>query len=281
MNKINDFSYEEYSYNPVRMGFAAEYNKTPEGWIKFPPDKPIRETLFHEQSFIHPARANLWMLQEIYHYVAEPGETLLDITAGIGSLMMACLEGHQVILIELNKEFHRIQMLNAYKMGVEPIMLLGDCRDYLPMSCDHIIFSPPYSTAYTGKGSKKMQEWTKTRQDGEMITKGVDLYRDDDPKNLGLLNIFLFGQQMEKIYEMCLESVRPGGTMTIIIQDCVKGGEMQQLGDLAMRQCLRMGWELKDWFYRWQPGTPFKSQHKKKGHLVTEKEDIIILQRPQ
>src|SRR3990172_1188279 len=218
--------------------FASEYPRTAEGFIRFPQDKPLRQKLFVPESFAHPARANIYMIQEIYRYVAEPGETLLDITSGIGTLMVAIFEGYQVVLIELEKPFHEIQKMNAEKMQVEPVMLLGDCRDYLPVPCDHIIFSPPYSRLLNrpGKLTPTMQG---VLDDGYYAKDGDKAFftYSSDPRNLGQLDSFMFGQQMEKIYKLCFESVRIGGTMTIIIQDFIKGGKRQQLGDLATHQC--------------------------------------------
>lgn len=257
--------------------FAPDYPRDANNWIRFPPDKPLREQLFTPESMAHPARANLWMLQSIYQYVAESGETLLDITSGVGSLMLACKEGYRVILIELSEHFHKMQLDNAEKLGVEPVMLLGDCRDYLPIPCDHILFSPPYSSAMHNESSKKISAWAKERNwEGKS---GHTHYVEDSAKNLGLLNAFMFGQQMRDIYKLCLESVRSGGTMTIIIQDFIRGGAVQEISDFAKHTCLKLGWQLDRHEQRWQPGTPFKALQKKKGHKVTETEEIIIMRK--
>lgn len=262
--------------------FAAEYGVTTSGFIKFPPDKPLRSVLFDEVSLSHPAKANIYMIQEIYRYVADPGETILDITAGIGTLMLAMLEGYNVQLIEIEEPFHNMQMLNAAKLGIEPLMLLGDCRDFLPIPCDHIIFSPPYSRTLNRPG--KLTNVMKAVLKGDFYADAGDqsfFTYSSNPKNLGQLDSFMFGQQMEKIYKLCLHSVRPGGSMTIIIQDFIRGGERVMLGDLAVHQCKRMGWELSDWFKRYQPGTVFKSIQRAKGFNTVDDEDIIMLRRPQ
>jgi hypothetical protein len=98
--------------------------------------------------------------------------------------------------------------------------------------------------------------------------------------NLGRLNPFFYNQAMARIYGQLIASLRPGGTMTVIVQDLIQGGARTQLSNWVMRTCVRQGMELLEWHCRYSPGTGFKQERRSKGFKVVENEDLVILRKP-
>jgi hypothetical protein len=101
-----------------------------------------------------------------------------------------------------------------------------------------------------------------------------------NPRNLGNLNDFLYNMEIAKIYKLCFDSLRPGGTLSIIIKDKTKDGKRVKLCDWASKSCLKMGFESYAW-NKWKaPGTGFKNDWKSKGVSVVEDESIITVRKP-
>jgi len=267
--------------------FASGLERTVDGFIRFPRDIELRRSLFDPDSFKHPAKANIHLIRAIVEFVSQEGETIMDVMAGTGTLMMATLSGRKVVLIEDAPIFFSYIMNSQARFveeqGVDTgaiTLLHGDCESYLPLPCDHIIFSPPYSSTIKFKATA---DSTKFLGGSTYIDGDLDVFEDylGTDKNFGRLKPFQYNQRMLNVYRLCLQSIRPGGTLTIIIQDMMKGGKREPLSEWAMSSCLRMGFELSDWFKRYSPGTGYKQERRKKGYKVIENEDIIILRKPE
>ena len=260
--------------------FAPGIERNEEGWVLFSTsDQELRKQFFTAEVMKHPAKANLFMVRAVYQHVSKPGETVMDITAGTGSLMLAALEDEprRVVLIEMSPEYAMLIIesatMNKLQGDISRFMLLeGDCRSFLPVPVDHIIFSPPYAGAFNAGGGIINRE--------ARLARSIEEYRND-PRNLGNLTDFMFNQAMEKIYKLCFQSVRPGGTMTIIIKDRIKGGLRVELGLEAVRQSMLAGFQMDEW-HRWKPsGHMFVAMKKARGERVVEDEHVIIMRRPE
>jgi DNA modification methylase len=83
------------------------------------------------------------------------GDTILDPMAGSGTLLVACTLGRNVILVELEEKFVKMQQQNWEKIKAQGAMLgytkgqatilLGDARNLQGLLADKILFSPPFS----------------------------------------------------------------------------------------------------------------------------------------
>jgi len=265
--------------------FAPEYPRNELGWIQFPRDDQYRKQLFQfwDREGLklseHPAKANIYLVQSIVEFVSEPDQTILDIMAGTGTIMVAALVGRRVICIEIEEGYQRmiewgIQDLERIAPGISNYITLipGDCAKVLPLPTDHIIFSPPYAQIMR---KKTMDKFTL-----ETLGTGILEY-SKSPENVGNLNEFLYHQKMEIIYKKCYESLPPGGTLTIIIKDHMEKGKRVYIGERAKKDCIKLGFELAHHF-KWEPpGTAYISYRKARGETVVEDEDIIILRRPK
>ena len=267
--------------------FAKQYPVTPDG-IKFPPDHKLRRELFVSESMNHPAKMNLYLLQEIYRHVGEPGQTLMDISSGTGSLMMAALEGYQVICIEIEKVFYEMQKASLAKLGAEHgldvgrvILIPGDCTKFLPIPSNHVVFSPPYAgVCNRGRSAfnEKARRLLSRNANQDAVVEGFFNY-SAHPDNLGNLSDYFYNRQMAKIYELCYRSLPVGGTLTVVIQDKTDKGTVVELSSRAASMCVAAGFTVARWFMRQVKGTGLKALQRKKGFLTIDTENIIILVR--
>jgi DNA modification methylase len=261
--------------------FASEYDRDEKGLILFPRDLTLRRSTFVHWKEAglpadHPAKANLYLTQELIRYLTQPGDLIVDITAGSGSILLGAQEGRRVVAIELTKDYTNWMELSAKKMELQfpqqYTIINGDCREVLPINCEAIIFSPPYAMAMNSGGGilSREKEWMA----------GIESYRAGDKRNLGNLKDFLYNKVMAQIYQKCYDSLVPGGKLGLIIKDRIRKGLRVQLGLTATRNLIQAGFQPYEW-HRWKPhGSMFVIFKKKKGERVVEDEHIIIVEKP-
>jgi len=263
--------------------FAPDYSmdeKEPT-WYNFPRDAAYRKRLFPQFTRDeHPAKANVFLVQECARYVSEPDETVMDIMAGTGTLMVAALIGRKVMLIELENKFQSLIMrhindLSKYDEYASTMvnLLPGDCSKILPIPgiADHVIFSPPYAGIFKKKELDKFS--------AETLGEGIVDY-SNDPNNVGNLNEFLYHQKMRSIYGKVFDSLPSGGTLTIIIKDHMDAGNRVYLGQRAQEDCIGIGFAAYQWFKWRPPGSAYLAVHRLHGLEVVNDEDIIIVRKP-
>ena len=266
--------------------FAAQYPRTPEGWIDFPVDSSIRREWFPE-SLDHPAKANLYMMCEILEEVAGSNERIMDIMSGTGSLLLACAllnRTNQIVLVEIEQPYHDMQIrllevlrLRGHDDLVDRAMLLhGDCRKLMPIPVNHIIFSPHYSDIL------KQQESSTFDKEHSLAGRATELIRNysNSRGNVGSANKFLYNQWMETVYKLCYLSLKPGGTLTVILMDATVDNKRVRLVDWMIRCCTKVGFSVLAHHRRYGPGTGYKKLWKSKGVNVVEDESIVIMRRP-
>ncbi len=123
--------------------------------ISFSQDTKERKQWFTAASFSHPAKMHLQLQMYLIEHYTKVGETILDPMAGSGTILVGCALGRNVILVELEDKFVKMQRDNwekikslgpmlGCKMG-EAIILQGDARQLDKLLVDKCIFSPPYA----------------------------------------------------------------------------------------------------------------------------------------
>jgi len=275
--------------------FASQYERVREGemdLILFPRDVTWRRELFPDRVFEHPAKANMYLVEELIKYLTKPGDTILDPFGGTGTLLIGALYGRNVVLIEI--EPHFISLLEEteamWKGGVKlPVVgevkgpgrifiLEGDCRQKLQdldFLCDAVITSPPYSSLLSGQTGLKENIGRSARGDALSQYTG----KDASSQNLGRLNPFYFTQAMKMVYQRMVSRLTPEATVTLIVKDAMKAGTRQFLSMGIIRQANKVGLELKEWFKWKPPGIAQQKLMKSKGFKVVEDEDILIFRR--
>ena len=263
---------------------APDYPREEHGWILFPRDTKHRHSILtpdlREKMKLHPAKMNMFLTEEIIRYVSKPGDTILEPFGGVGTTMVAALEGRDIIILELEAIYHSI-IKDTYEhwKATYPVsyvtILQGDNRQLLPLPCDHVITSPPYAQTLVAnaRGSTGTSELTAAHREALEAYRGSGL-------NIGNLNPFIYSKQMDKVYDLLIQGIRPGGTMSIVIKDQMQAGKRILHSLPCMRSITRLGMEMFDW-QKWKtPGTAFAALQKSKGNAVVEDEDIIFFRKP-
>ena len=267
--------------------FAPEYKRDENGWILFPSDAEYRKEMFPPEVNRHVAKANVYLVQAIIEYVSKSGQTLMDIMAGTGTIIVGALIGRSIICIEISPMFHNLQAEPLNKLehiapGISNRVSLINvpCQTVLPLqnTADHIIFSPPYASIMR-KG-----EVTDSLTLEKMPDAAFEEY-SRHPLNIGLMNDFIWMQEMERIYAKCYDTIKPGGTLSIIVKDHMekqKDGYRKriQLSKAAKEACERVGFMFHLWEKWLAPGSVYTHIYRAKGWEVVDDEDILIMQKP-
>jgi DNA modification methylase len=272
-----------------RVKSQTGWNYPPMEWlsdgdnlVKFPEDAKLRRILFPEDVMGHPAKCSIYIVRELVEYYSKPGDIVMDVTSGTGTLMVAAQMGRYVTMIEIEEHFHDMQ-----KRGLEMLrirdpeaakrvtLLHGDCRLVLPQPANHIIFSPPYADSLKSKPVAESSRYIA----GSTYADTQDQYYKDY-RNLGRLAAFDYNQAMEKIYNLCWTSLFPGGTITIIIKDQIRDGKRVYLSKWVERVMTQIGFRRIDWWKRQSLGTGYQKLHRAKGNLTCDDEDLIVYQKP-
>ncbi len=266
--------------------FAPEYPRDEHGWVLFPSDSDYRKDIFPPETNQHTAKANVFLVQSIVEFVSEPGQTLMDINAGTGTLMVAALISRRVICIEISPKFAELIRRGAEAIdkiasgaGQQITVINLPCQTALPIpgAADHIIFSPPYAGIMRSKGTDKL---TREKTDYDMSE-----YTFTHPLNLGLMDDWLWGQEMEKVYKKCYDTLKPGGTLSVIVKDHMEKNqktgvrERIQLSRAAQLACKRVGFADYAWFKWKAPGSVYTHIYRARGWEVVDDEDIVIMRK--
>lgn len=261
--------------------FAPTFPRNEQGWIILPDDVTWRKSLFPAEVMKHLAKLQMYLEDAIIDFVSKPGDVLLDPMGGTGTLMMAALRGRTVITLDIEQGYHEMQKrvydhLRASHPDMSPcIQLHGNCKLLLPIPCDHIIFSPPYGKAFRPSNKLSGIVADKYRVDEEEYARYAQTQG-----NVGMHNTFLYNQDMEKVYRLCYQSLRPGGTLSIVIKDVIEGGKRTFFSKWINRVCHQIGFEDYAWFKTEMMGGPWQDIRRSRGEETVDDEDCIIFRRP-
>jgi len=266
--------------------FAPDIPRTPEGWIDMPSDTQLRKNLFFPDEVMnHPAKMNLHMQMAIINYVASPGETIMDPFGGTGSLMIAALHEVRVVLIEIEQGYHELQKKSVANLerwfpgkGQLVTLLHGDNRFLMPIPCDHVCTSPPYASAMKVKNVRTKREDAPDNWLVDMDKQMSEYCKSE--RNISNLNSFLYTRAMEKIYTLCYQSVRPGGTVTINTKDRIENGKRVYLSEWVCRVFKQLGAEQDSWHKFKAMGSGFTKIARSQGKNTVDQEDVIVFRKP-
>ena len=246
------------------------------------PEQELRRQLQTKDSMRHPAKANIFMVEDLWRYVSLPGQLIVDFFGGTGTTGIAVRENRKVLLIELETPFIAIESDNNKILhrlyDKEFFIVQGDNRRILlgMKDIDHIIGSPPYAGAMTRKAITEDSAESDKALTGNMM---VGEYTAS-PENLGIANKFMYNQRMTRLYQASYDALKPGGTMTVILADVTRDGKRVPLSRWLYTTCGRIGFQLLMHFRRYMPGTSYKAVHAARGIYVVTDEDIVIWRKP-
>lgn len=254
-------------------------------YVSFPGrDTARRRELFPDAVFDHPAKANMYLVEELVKYLTEPGDTVLDPFGGTGTLLLGLQMDRNVVLIDVEEQYIRIMQetikdwrgRGLIPEGRKVYVFLGDSRQVikaLPFLVDAVIFSPPYANILsTGRDVRE----------GERLT--VEAFQAYGGKsasslNLGRLNPFLFERSMKTVYEALYRRMVDGGRIAVLTKDAMRGGKRLFISDGTIRQTQRAGFVLDNWFKWKQPLSSYRAPATAKGLVTVDEEDILIFRK--
>lgn len=271
--------------------FAEQYEREGD-LILFPGrDTTWRRQLFPDEVFDHPAKANMYLIQELVEYLTEPGDTIVDPFAGTGTLLLAILMSRNVALIEVEPTFIELiaktqalwekglpsGLVNDDKVG-KVFVYEGDCRQKLKdmnFLCNAAIFSPPYSNILSSGGE------TRTRASDRITPEAIQAYggKQASALNLGRLNPFYFEHAMAQVYKRLHSRIVPQGRIAVISKDAMQAGSRLLLSDKIIRQAQRNGFEMEEWFKWRQPMSSYRAPAAAKGIKTVDDEDVLLFRR--
>jgi hypothetical protein len=274
--------------------FAPEAQKDPEtGWYLFPRDVEYRKSLFPQGVFRHPAKANCYLIEALVDYITKPGDSIIDPFGGTGTLMLAARRGRKVVLIDVEEPFVQLQREalqswsteggKGYYQDLQDVYLYhGDNRQVLqqlPFLCDSAIFSPPYSSQALG-GKVGFKEW---RESGDVPDQYLDVGeyggQEASPMNMGRLNVFMFAQAQNLLYQRLAARLVPGAKIAVITKDIMKGPVREFISTPTLAAANKAGFKQVEWIKWKPPGSMMKKVLKSKGASVVDEEDLLILQK--
>ena len=263
--------------------FAPQWSRDSNGWVKFPSDVEYRKNVFPVEANRHQAKANVHMIQACIEYVSSEGQMLLDPFGGTGTLMIGALAGRDISLIEISPFYHNLQRAVLNKLeeiapGTSDHVSLFNAplQQILPIPsyADHIITSPPYAAIMKSKGTDKL---TTEKTDYDMAE-----YTFTHPQNLGLMTDWMWAQMMEEAYKKFYATLKPGGTLTLILKDHMKDRKRVALTQAGVDSCKKAGFtsDITEWFKWPAPGSVYTHIYRARGWEVVDDEDIVVLRKP-
>lgn len=260
--------------------FAEGRNRTDEGWLIYPRDASLRKSMFSSELYdliqSHPAKQNAHLHKDIVEFVSEPGDTILDPFGGVGTTLLSATLGRNVVLIEVEEYYCDIirrsitELDNNGASNGRMMLIQADNRLAMPIPCDHIITSPPYGNDLFKDADKALNE---------TIGKQVEQYGKSN-QNIGKLNPFVYKQAMQQVYALMVQSLRPGGTITITHRDRMREGERILYIDSIIGTLRKLGLKIYN-LDKWKaPGSIQSRVNEAMGAEVVLDEDIITMRKP-
>lgn len=272
--------------------------------LQFPVDRFVRQRYFTEQSFAHPAKLHLGLLQWCIDHCTSPGQTLADPMAGTGSLLLAATQQRNVILREVEPTFLAMCHENAAQILRHAGWLAGninigahDARQPWGYQCDVIITSPPYGCSagvspqshafFSPSRYEKVkhlpsgQRWREALANPSHGTTGAMIFSyGQHPNQIGHWRGKRYWQAMEQIYTNAKASLRARGLMVLVLKDHIKDGRRVHTSDQTVALCQRLGFSLVERHARqltylslWQ------RRRKEQGKPIIEEEDVLVFRK--
>ncbi|MFN3650385.1 MAG: TRM11 family SAM-dependent methyltransferase [Armatimonadota bacterium] len=218
-------------------------------------------------SLRHPGKMLPALAREILAAYTQPGDWVLDPMSGIGTTGVEALHlGRHYVGIELEPRFAAWQRQNltlARRQGAAGtgVVYQGDARRLAPEPgslpepstpgsaaggpIDAVITSPPYGDrlASVRTPSRTMQRLIERGRFGGDIVPGI---YGRGAANLGNLPDAEYLREMRAVYAGCLEVLKPGGILAVVIQPGRDRHRLRPLHHETARICVELGFELLD-----------------------------------
>ena len=268
--------------------------------VDFGTDRALRRRFFVPESWAHPAKLHLRLVQWLVERYTQPGEVILDPMGGIGSTFLALLVQRDVLLYDVERRWLQLAVENARRIqraaGVfadHATIRRHDARTPWPDHTDHILCSPPYGCAMgTTPTAKRRLPASRLQRFG---TRWCHMHHQPHRGAWGAYT-FHYGQSvgqighyrgarywhaMEQIYGQAYAALRPGGRMLLVIKDHVEDGTHVPTTNRTLALCTRLGFQpITRHRRRVWPLSLWQRRRKEQGKLIIEVEDVLVFERP-
>lgn len=270
----------------------------------FPSDIPTRRRWFKEESFSHPAKAHLGLLQFLIDRYTAPGDTIGDPMCGVGSIAIAATQQRNVIMSDVEPRWLALAHENAANVYHQAGLLAGsidvrqvDAGAPWGWSADSLIFSPPYACrASVNKGTRvgilshrmrklegltHSQRWEYLfKREDESGAMGAQLFHyGEHPQQIGHFRGARYWEAMERIYTHAHAALR-GGVMALILKDHIREGQHVQTTRDTITLCERLGFVLVAHHQRrLEQMSLWQRRRKERGEPVIDVEDAIVFRK--
>lgn len=176
---------------------------------------------------VHPATFPISLARRVIEQFTHEGELVLDPFVGSGTALLAAQDAHRnAVGFDLSAEYIKLTERRLKNDALEPMLngssQLAICDDarkidsYLEPETVKLIFtSPPYANLLNRPRLNKSRR-THDRKNGQYLR--VEQY-SQDARDLGLLAIEPYCEEMAAIYVKLLPLLQPGGHCVIDIPD--------------------------------------------------------------
>lgn len=283
------------------MNSALTQVRATDGRLDFGSDIAVRNAWFSRESYSHPAKLHLGLLQWIIDRYTRPGETICDPMAGVGSILLAATQQRSVIAREIEPRWLALLHTNAAAIYEQAGLLAGrieiaqaDAREPWNIKADHVVFSPPYACrASANKQTRvgildhRMRAITPDRREAwkhifrdDSGSQGAFLFHyGEHPSQIGHLRDHAYWLAMQAIYTHARDTLN-GGYMVLIIKDHIKDGQCVHVADMTVELCEARGLALYERHQRRvYPLSLWQRRRKERGEPVIEHEDVLVFVR--
>lgn len=270
-------------------------------------DLALRYRHFTKASMAHPAKLHLGLLLWIIERYTAPTDTICDPMAGIGSTALAALSQRNVILREIEPKWLACAHENAAQIIREAGLFAGaieigqgDARQPWGITCDHVLFSPPYacemsSNAFRRQGVLSHKQRLLAEQPGrlgqhwrillerEQTQPGsaglIQFHYGAHPDQVGTFRGGRYWQAMTDVYTQARAALRGHGRMILVIKDHIRRSERVCVADQTVALCESLGFRLVDRARREvYPLSLWQRRRKEQGQPIVEDEDVLVFE---
>jgi DNA modification methylase len=199
----------------------------------------------------HPATFPLALAAKAISLFTHKGELVVDPFVGSGTTLLAAKDlGRNAVGFDINEQYiklckKRLEQKNLNE-NTQQIPILDDARnmsDYLENeSVSLLITSPPYANLLNRKRLNKSRRGIE-RKNGQYLK--IEQYSQDE-RDLGILGIDEFSENMTDIYRKALPLLRPSGHNVINVADIWWEGKRIPVHVKVVEAMQKAGYELRN-----------------------------------
>lgn len=261
-------------------------------------DLALRRRWFVPESFAHPAKLHLGLLNFLVDRYTRPGETIADPMAGIGSILLAAASQRHVIAREIEPRWLAILQANAAHIAAAGLFAgdievgQADAREPWGFTTDHIIFSPPYGNAASSSANTRhtlpyrlhnapfaySERWQRFIEEPTEGSKGAMVFHyGTHPAQIGHWRGERYWQAMQQIYVQAHAALRGHGYLIVVVKDHIHNGLRVESAAQTVALCESLGFVLHARYQRQvAPLSLWQRRRKERGEQVVEEEDALV-----